>query len=252
VNIVINGYGRMGKLIRQTALSRGHRITAIIDPFESLPEVTGKELTSAIIKDSDVVVDFTVPQTAVKNISIIAEAGVSAVIGTTGWYNQEEEVRALVERAGTGLIWSGNFSPGVNLLFQIIRNTGQIMNNFPEYDVMIHEFHHAGKADSPSGTAEMLSSVLIDTIDRKNRKVTESLQRRIEPDELHVSSTRGGSIPGTHTIVFDSGEDTIEITHRARNRMGFALGAVSAAEWIAGKSGYFSIDDMMNSILKQN
>ncbi len=250
MKIVINGYGRMGKLIRQTALSRGHQITAIIDPAEELPEVTEKELTAASIKDSDVVIDFTVPQTAVKNISVIADAGVSAVIGTTGWYDHESEVKALVERAGTGLIWSGNFSLGVNLLFQIIRETGAIMNNFPEYDVMIHEFHHAGKADSPSGTAEMLSTFLIDAVDRKSRKVTEALQRRIEPDELHVSSTRGGNIPGTHTIVFDSSEDTIEITHRARNRMGFALGAVKAAEWIAGKTGYYSLDDMMHSILQ--
>ena len=124
------------------------------------------------------------------------------------------------------------------------------MNNIPEYDCMIHEYHHAGKADSPSGTAVMLSSIMLEEIERKKMIVTDSLHRKILPEELQVSSTRGGSVPGTHSIMFDSDVDTIEITHRARNRSGFALGALKAAEWIQGKTGFYSIDDMMEEILK--
>ena len=249
MNIAINGYGRMGKLIRSCALERGHSVTAVIDPFVDLPEVTSRELSIESIGSAELVIDFTIPSSALKNIEIIAQAGANSVIGTTGWYESADIAKKLVSDAGTGLLWSGNFSLGVNVLFHLVRAAGKIMNRIPEYDSMIHEYHHSGKADSPSGTAVMLSSIMLEEIERKREIVTDSLSRKILPEELHVSSTRGGSIPGTHTILFDGEEDTIEITHRARNRNGFALGAVKAAEWMLGKTGFYSIDDMMKSIL---
>ncbi|MBL7006718.1 MAG: 4-hydroxy-tetrahydrodipicolinate reductase [Spirochaetia bacterium] len=249
MNIAINGYGRMGRLIRKCALERGHAVTSVIDPNVDLPEVTSRVLSDQSIGDADLVIDFSIPSSALNNIEIISRAGVNAVIGTTGWYEAAGAAEKIVVEAGTGLLWSGNFSLGVNILFHLIRTAGKIMNYFPEYDAMIHEFHHSGKVDSPSGTAEMLSSILIEEIERKGEIVTDSLSRKIAPGELHVSSTRGGSIPGTHTILFDSEDDTIEITHRARNRNGFALGAVKAAEWMQGKTGFFSIDDMMKTII---
>lgn len=250
MNIAINGYGRMGKLIRNCALERGHSVTAVIDPYVDLPEVTSRELSIDSIGNADLVIDFTIPSSALKNIEIIAQAGANAVIGTTGWYESVDTAKKIVSDAGTGLMWSGNFSLGVNVLFHLVRAAGRIMNNFPEYDSMIHEMHHSGKADSPSGTAVMLSSIMLEEIDQKKDIVTDSLSRKILPNELHVSSTRGGSIPGTHTILFDGEDDTIEITHRARNRNGFALGAVKAAEWMREKTGFYSIDDMMESIVK--
>jgi len=249
VNLAINGYGRMGKLIRNCALERGHSVTAVIDPFVDLPEITSRELSIESIGSAELVIDFTIPSSALKNIEIIAQAGANAVIGTTGWYESVEIAEKIVSAAGTGLLWSGNFSLGVNVLFHLVRAAGKIMNKIPEYDSMVHEFHHSGKADSPSGTAVMLSSILLEEIEQKRTIVTDSLSRKILPDELHVSSTRGGSIPGTHSILFDGEDDTIEITHRARNRNGFALGAVKAAEWMQGKTGFYSIDDMMKSIL---
>ena len=249
MNIAINGYGRMGKLIRNSALVRGHSVTAVIDPFVDLPEVTSHELSVASIGNAELVIDFTIPSSALKNIEIIAQAGANAVIGTTGWYESADRAKKIVSDAGTGLLWSGNFSLGVNVLFHLIEAAGKIMNKIPEYDCMVHEYHHSGKADSPSGTAVMISSILLSELERKKEIVTDSLSRKILPEELHVSSTRGGSIPGTHTILFDSEEDTIEITHRARNRNGFALGAVKAAEWMQGKTGFYSIDDMIEAIL---
>src|SRR3989338_3856432 len=126
----------------------------------------------------------------------------------------------------------------------------KIMNNVKDYDVFVHEFHHSQKADSPSGTAVMIGKIIIESIKRKNKVVTEELKRKIEPNELHISSTRGGSIPGTHIVGFDSAADTIELKHTARNRSGFALGAVMAAEWLDGRKGFFTMNDFISDFFR--
>ena len=171
-------------------------------------------------------------------------------MGTTGWYDKLDDVKKIIEKAGTGLIWSGNFSLGVNIYFKIIEDTAKIMNKFDDYDVFVHEFHHNKKADSPSGTAVMIGNILKENIERKKRIVTGELKRKIEPDELHISSTRGGSVPGTHIVGFDSAVDTIELKHTARSRGGFALGAIMATQWIKDKKGFYDINDMMRSIIQ--
>ncbi|HSW36342.1 MAG TPA: 4-hydroxy-tetrahydrodipicolinate reductase, partial [Candidatus Limnocylindrales bacterium] len=186
----------------------------------------------------------------VSNIVRYSELGVAAVIGTTGWYSEMDRVVSIVEESGIGLIWSGNFSLGVNLFFQMIASAGEVMNRFSQYDVMVHEQHHKNKIDSPSGTAEMIGKILIDALDRKNAIVTTALNRQIGMHELHISSTRGGSIPGTHQVIFDSDVDTIVLKHTARSRSGFAEGAVLAAEWIQGKRGLYHINEMMHSIIR--
>ncbi len=173
------------------------------------------------------------------------------VVGTTGWYDRMEEVRELVERGGIGFIWAGNFSIGVNVFFNVVRTAASIFNRFDRYDPFIHEYHHREKMDSPSGTAVMTGSILLEEIERKERVVTETLRRRIAPEELHISSTRGGSVFGTHTVTFDSDVDTVEIKHTAKGRMGFATGAVTAAEWIVGRKGFFGIEEMMDEIIKR-
>ncbi|MCF7940526.1 MAG: 4-hydroxy-tetrahydrodipicolinate reductase [Spirochaetia bacterium] len=247
--IAINGFGRMGRLIHTAAEHGGLTVTAVIDPVSDDPRVSAREITRETLNGAEVVIDFSLPAAALDTMRACAACGVSIVVGTTGWYDQMDQARSIIEDAQVGCIWSGNFSLGVNLLFALVRQAAGIMTQFPEYDCMVHEYHHRNKADSPSGTASMIGSLLIDGLDHKDRMVTEALDHPIGSDELHVSSTRGGSIPGTHTITFDSDVDTIEITHRARNREGFALGAVKAAGWIGKRRGFFTIDDMMADML---
>ena len=248
MKIIISGYGRMGRIIEKTATKRGHTIVATVDPFAS--EASAKSLSQEILDDADVVIDFSIPGTALKNAKIICSAGKKLVMGTTGWYSEMDEMTALSKKKGAAIIWSGNFSLGVNIFFSILARTAQIMNSFSEYDPFIHEFHHNKKADSPSGTAAMLGNILLKNIDRKTSIVSEELKRQIKPEELHISSTRGGSIPGTHIVAFDSPVDTIELKHTARGREGFAAGAVAAAEWIENRTGFFNINDMMQDIIE--
>jgi len=246
-NIALIGYGKMGQMVHRFATAKGHIITAIVDPYGG--ENCHKEITAEVLSGADVCIDFSQPQTAVANIEQMAALGKNMVIGTTGWYKQMDEVKQLVEQHRVGLIWSGNFSIGVNALFRIVGYAAWVFNNLPDYDVLGHEFHHKGKADSPSGTAVMLGKILQETLDRKQKLVVDKLDRKIEPDEIHFSSSRGGSIPGTHLIMFDSPVDTIEIKHTARGREGFAAGAVLAAEFIQGKTGFYGIDDLMDEVI---
>ena len=248
MKIIISGYGRMGRIIEKTAKQRGHVIIATVDPLTS--GASAKSLSKEILEKVDVVIDFSIPRTALQNAETVCSAGKKIVIGTTGWYSEMDEMRALTEKKGAAIIWSGNFSLGVNIFFSILDKTTQIMNSFTEYDPFIHEFHHNKKADSPSGTAVMLGDILLKNIDRKTSIVSEELKRQIKPEELHISSTRGGSIPGTHLVAFDSPVDTIELRHTARGREGFAAGAIAAAEWIENRTGFFNINDMMQDIIE--
>ena len=248
MKIIISGYGRMGKIIEKTAKQRGHVIIATVDPLVS--GANAKSLSKEMLENVDVVIDFSIPETALKNAETVCSAGKKIVIGTTGWYSEMDKMRALTEKNGSTIIWSGNFSLGVNIFFSILDKTTGIMNSFTEYDPFIHEFHHNKKADSPSGTAVMLGDILLRNIDRKTSIVSEELKRQIKPEELHISSTRGGSIPGTHLVAFDSPVDTIELRHTARGREGFSTGAVAAAEWIENRTGFFNINDMMQDIIE--
>lgn len=248
MKIIISGYGRMGRIIEKEAEQRGHEIIATIDPIAS--EASEKSLSKKILNEVDVVIDFSIPRAAIKNADAVCSAGKKIIIGTTGWYSDMDRMRALTENNRAAILWSGNFSLGVNIFFSILDKTAQIMNAFTEYDPFIHEFHHNQKADSPSGTAVMLGDILLKNIDRKTSIVSEELKRQINPDELHISSTRGGSIPGTHLVAFDSPVDTIELRHTARGREGFAAGAVAAAEWLEDRTGFFNINDMMQDIIE--
>ena len=247
MKIGIIGYGKMGHEIETVAKAKGINVTTI-DPSDD--NANYKEINEESMKDVDVCVDFTHPDSVISNIEKISKFGKNIVVGTTGWYDKIDEVKGSIENANTGLIWSGNFSVGVNIYFKIIEDAAKIFNNVDDYDVFVHEFHHNKKADSPSGTAVMIGNILKDNIHRKKKIVTEELKRKIEPDELHVSSTRSGSIPGTHVVGFDSAADTIELNHVARNRQGFALGAVMAAQWIKDKKGFYDINDMMKGIIQ--
>lgn len=247
VKIAIVGYGKMGQIIEKIALDKGHEVCAIIDPVH---EKGQKGISAESLNGAEVCIDFTHPDVIIDNIKKIASLKINIVVGTTGWYDQMDQVKKIVEDSGIGLIWSGNFSIGVNAFFKIIENASKVFNKLDDYDPMSIEFHHKNKADSPSGTANMIGKILIDNIDRKEKLVYDKLDRKIEPNELHVASVRGGAIPGIHSVIFDSEADTIELKHTARNREGFASGAVMAAEFVSGKKGMFEIDDLMNEIVK--
>lgn len=243
MNIAIIGHGKMGKEIEKTALERGLKVTAMIDPEKET--ATHKEITEEVLKDADVCIDFTRPDVAVENIKKIAALGKNMVVGTTGWHENLEKVKKIVEKSGIGFIYATNFSIGVNVFFRIMENAAKLVNNVPEYDIKVHEIHHTQKLDAPSGTAKTIANILIKNIERKKKMVTENPGK----EDLLVSSERTGTVPGTHIVTFDSEADTIELKHEAKGRAGFALGAVMAAEWVNGKKGFYEIHDMMDSII---
>lgn len=256
MKIALIGYGGMGKTVRRIAEERGHEVAAIIDPHAS--EATAHEVTADALARIDVAIDFSLADAVLTNVRTCMEAGVNVVMGTTGWYDKIEEVRRMIEDPkkegreilpAVGFLWSSNFSIGVNLYFKIVDEAARLMNSFDEYDVWGHEIHHYNKADSPSGTAKTLSKILLDRLDRKTAMVDEKLNRKREQGEIHFSSVRGGAVNFAHTIGFDSAADRILITHEARNRDGYALGAVKAAEWLVGKRGFFGMEDFLRESL---
>ena len=234
MKIALIGYGKMGREIEGVALERGHSIVATFD--------IDRPADVASLAGVDVCIEFSTPQTVISNIRIALEAGRDIVVGTTGWYDQLPEIRKSVR--SSGLLYSPNFSIGVNIFFRIVAKAAELMNNAPDYDLYVHELHHRQKADSPSGTALRLAEILLDRTDRKTEMETGRVDGKINPNSLHVSSTRIGTVAGTHTVGFESAADLIEIQHVAKNRRGFALGAVRAAEWLHGRKGVFTMDDI--------
>lgn len=249
MKVAIVGYGKMGRLIRSQALQQGYTVVAVIDPVAQDPEVTSGHLNAATLNSCDVAIDFTHPSVVGDNIVLYARLGVPAVIGTTGWYDRLAEVSSSLEGLSCSIIYSGNFSLGVALFLQVVEYASRLFARSGLYDPFIQEIHHAQKADSPSGTALMLAQKVLDSTTNKDTIISDSLHRRREDGEIHISSVRGGFVPGTHTVTFDSKDDSIELTHRARSREGFATGALKAAAWISdGKKGFFSLDAMLEDV----
>lgn len=256
MNIALVGFGKMGQTIARLAQSH-HTIKLVIDPDHSgkigsqLPAGTrfSKTMTDADWSDIDVAIEFSHPSVALENIKALCELRVNTVVGTTGWHERIDQVKSWVKESGIGLLWSSNFSIGVQLFWKTVEQTAQLFNKFDEFDVYGHEFHHREKADAPSGTARTTADILVKTIDRKTEWVEDRVEGKIEPHQLHFSSTRGGFVPGTHSVYFDSPTDTIEITHTARSREGFASGALRSADWIQNKKGFFSIENYLEELL---
>ncbi|MCL2440600.1 MAG: 4-hydroxy-tetrahydrodipicolinate reductase [Treponema sp.] len=254
MNIALIGYGKMGKMIEQIALAQGINIGVIVDPFisESGKNIY-KTINEADFDSIDAAIEFTQPDSAAANIIALAARKIPVVTGTTAWQNRMDEVTEAVKKADSSLFWASNFSIGVNMFYRIAWYASGLVNNFPEYDAGGIEYHHNKKMDSPSGTAKTLAEGVLNKIDRKKKIVWETIDRKPEADELHFPSLRLGSIPGTHSLFFDSPADTIEITHTARSREGFASGAIQAARWLTNnkRCGIFTIDDMMNDLFKE-
>lgn len=228
MKIGLIGYGKMGQMIEKTAINRGHTIVARID---------SKDWDIKSLQHADICIEFTQPDCVIENIKRLAELKKEVIIGTTGWHDKVDEVQSIVKKNQIGALYSSNFSIGINLLLEILAYASKVMDAFDEYDVAGVDYHHNKKKDSPSGTA------------REIAKTIEENMNRI--DEVPFSSIRCGSIPGTHTILFDSPCDTISITHEARNREGFALGAVHAAEWLQGKKGLYTFADCMQEMIQR-
>ena len=236
MKIALIGYGKMGKTIEQIALNRGHQIVSIVDINN--PE----EFQSANFKSADVAIEFTTPATAFDNYMKSFAAGVPVVSGTTGWLDRIGEIKEKCEKEGKTFFYASNFSIGVNIFFALNKYLAKIMNNFPSYNISMKETHHIHKLDAPSGTAITLAEGIIENVDRKDRWTLETAE---QPTDLPIHAIREGEVPGIHEVTYESDVDYISIKHDAKSRAGFALGAVVAAEFTAGKKGFLGMDDML-------
>jgi 4-hydroxy-tetrahydrodipicolinate reductase len=242
MTIALIGYGKMGKEVEGAARERHITIGRI---FTEEDNQGAAALTKAALRGIDVCIDFSTPASVLANIRAVATAGCSMVVGTTGWYDHLEEVRSLVKEANTGFLYAANFSLGINIFSRIVEDAARMFDRQAGYDVAVSEIHHSGKADSPSGTALALASLILKTFHRKSELLTTNPHGAIAPHQLHVSSARVGATTGMHSVVFDSEAETIELRHTARNRRGFALGALVAAEWLKGKRGLYTMQDVI-------
>jgi 4-hydroxy-tetrahydrodipicolinate reductase len=225
--IAIIGDGKMGQAIRELAEAKGWKVAAMVGERES---AGGSGITKSSLGNAEVAVEFTEPKAAVANINAALRAGVPVVVGTTGWYEQLPAVTKVAKEAGTGLLWSPNFSLGVNVLIELARYAGTLMQRLEEFDAHIVETHHSKKKDAPSGTAVAIA-----------KAASEGLKRAIP-----TTSVRTGSVPGTHELIFDGLYEQLSLTHVARDRRVFAEGALAAADWLVGKRGVFTMRDVLN------
>lgn len=250
MKIALIGYGKMGKTIEKIAIERGHEIVSIIDIDNR------EDFDSEAFRSADVAIEFTAPTVAYDNCKQAMAAGVKVVSGSTGWYSDHEtEMRELCEKEGKTLFWASNFSLGVAIFSAVNRYLAKIMNRFPGYDVQMEETHHIHKLDAPSGTAITLAEGILEHLDRKGTWVMGNLTnpdgsvtpgKQPQESELKIDAIRRDEVPGIHSITYDSAADSITITHDAKNRSGFALGAVLAAEYVNEHSGLLGMNDLFD------
>jgi len=236
MKIALIGYGKMGKAIEEIAVSRGHTIVLKVS-IDNLADNTVDN-----IRQADVAIEFTGPESAFENILRCLEAGVPVVCGSTGWLDKLEAVKTSCSQHGGTFLYASNFSVGVNIFFEVNKRLAALMATHTDYDVRVTEIHHTAKKDAPSGTAITLAEQILEKIDRKKGWVNHISDNL---DKLEIMSERVDPAPGTHRIEYSSDIDTIEITHTAHNRKGFATGAVLAAEFIAHKKGLFQMSDVL-------
>jgi 4-hydroxy-tetrahydrodipicolinate reductase len=226
MKIALLGYGKMGRMVEEAASRQNTEVACIIDPVAG---ARGR------LQDCEVVIDFSEPAAVIDNLERVAAAGLAMVVGTTGWYDRIDEARRIVDEKQIGFVYGSNFSIGVNLMFKIARYSARLFSRFASHEPFITEAHHQFKKDAPSGTAIFLK-----------REVEAEYNR-----DVPVASLRAGFIPGTHTVGFDSEADTLTVTHTARSRAGFADGAIIAAQWIAGRRGFYEFSEIIDEQLKE-
>ena len=236
MNIALIGYGKMGHEIEAIAKERGHSITLVIDKDNQ------HDLTPENLNEVDVAIEFSTPETAFENIKTCLLANTPVVSGTTGWLDKFDEAKQLAENGHGALFYASNFSIGVNLFFRLNRIMAQYINKIKGYDVAIEEIHHTQKKDAPSGTAITLAEVISKEIEMLEGW---TLEPDIAENKVPIKALREGNVPGTHIVTLNSEQDEIVLTHRAKSRKGFALGAVLAAEFSAGKKGFLTMDSLL-------
>ena len=235
MKIALVGYGKMGKIIDEIATNKGHEVVARLNETPTYEN----------LKDADVAIEFSNPEVAFNNIKICLENNIPVVCGTTGWLDQKAEIHQVALQNNTAFLYGSNFSLGVNLFFALNEKLADLMKDFSEYDVQLEEIHHTQKKDAPSGTAISLAEGIIKKDDRFDAWKLEETQK----NQLGIFAVRQDEVPGTHSIFYRSEVDEIEIKHTAFNRNGFAVGAMIAAEWILGKKGNFTMQDVLFSKL---
>ena len=236
MKIALIGYGKMGKAIEEVAIRRGHTVVLKID-INTLDQFTKDNL-----QQCDVAIEFTSPHSAVDNITTCLKAGIPVVSGSTGWLERWEEVKTLCNNNNGALLYASNYSVGVNIFFEVNKRLAQLMNQHADYEVNMTEIHHTEKKDAPSGTAITLAEQILENIGRKKQWINKA---SLSSDDLPIISERIDPAPGTHIVKYSSAIDDIEITHTAHSRMGFATGAVLAAEFLHDKKGIFSMKDVL-------
>jgi 4-hydroxy-tetrahydrodipicolinate reductase len=225
--LAIVGYGKMGRLIEQLAPEYGFHVNLKLDEFNN---ANYEGLTAENFRGVDAAIDFSIPSAVVANVEGISALGINIVVGTTGWLGDLDKVRSIVEKNGTALVWSPNYSIGVNAFFRLVTEAAKLLSNQPEYGAWAYEVHHITKKDAPSGTL---------------LKLVDEMKKAGYGRNIDVSSNRAGAHPGTHEIGFDSAADTITLRHTARSREGFARGALKAAQWVVGKKGFHEFAEIV-------
>ena len=236
MNIAIIGYGKMGREIEKICRERGHNIVCTIDVNEEA------KFESDEFKSADVAIEFSSPESALNNYKRAFAANVPIVSGTTGWLDDIKVVRKACEEDGQTFFYASNFSLGVNILFAVNKYLANIMSDFPQYEVHVDETHHIHKLDAPSGTALTIAEGILQAIERKNQW---KLDEQSSTEDLRINAFRKGEVPGIHTIKYESEVDSITLSHSAKSRKGFALGAVVAAEFTAHKKGFLGMEDLL-------
>lgn len=242
------GYGKMGQMLNKLAQEYSFEVVSIVDPNN--PEAPHDEITKETIGMCDVCIDFTAPSVAMDNIKKVVSLSVPLVVGTTGWYDQLAEVKSLVEKNQTALIYGSNYSIGVNILFKMVDYGSKLFNKIGSYDVAGFESHHNMKKDIPSGTGQTIAEIILENYDAKESITYQPGNREVKPEELHFTSLRCGSVNGDHKVFFDSLQDQLTIEHSAKNREGFARGALLAAQYIYNKKGTIDFVENFDSIIE--
>lgn len=236
MNILLLGYGKMGRVIERIATARGHQIVGKIDINNR------HELANFTTQNTDVAIEFSAPEAALQNLEWSMTNGIPTVCGTTGWLEHRSRIEALCTTHRSAFFYASNYSIGVNLFFRLNKQLARLMAPYQEYDVSMVEVHHTEKKDAPSGTAITLAEGIIETLPAKTQWINDT---KTTANEVPIVSLREGIVPGTHIIRYDSDVDTIEIQHIAHSREGFAVGAVIAAEWLKGRQGVFGMNDLI-------
>ena len=229
MKIALIGYGKMGRIVETVATRRGHEVK---ERFMDVKPFSSDSKTKALLKDVSVLIDFSVPEAVLENIQAACDLSKHIVVGTTGWYNNLEDAKKIVEKSNIGMVYASNFSLGINLFYRIVERASELFKKFENYDPFIEEAHHKFKKDAPSGTALVLKKIVAGQYGEK---------------DIPVTSVRAGYIPGKHKVSFDSLVDTISLEHTARNREGFAEGAILAAEWIENRKGFFEFQEVLKN-----